>query len=62
MLKCHVLSFANGPCTYLNSNIRLTISVPRSMKRIVMVPSGSGTFATIKNRKGVSSGILEVRV
>lgn len=40
----------------------LTMSVPRSMQRMVMVPSGSGMLAMMKSRKGVISGMLLVRV
>jgi len=39
-----------------------TMSVPRSMQRIVMVPRGSGTSATMKNRNGEISGMLLVSV
>ena len=38
------------------------MSVPRSMQRMVMVPSGSGMSARMKSRKGEISGMLEVRV
>lgn len=38
------------------------MSVPRSMQRIVMVPRGSGMLTKMKNRKGVISGMLLVRV
>lgn len=40
----------------------LTRSVPRSIHRIVMVPSGNGMLATMNRRKGVSSGMFEVSV
>lgn len=40
----------------------LTMSVPKSMQRMVTVPSGSGMFAIINIRKGVISGMLLVRV
>lgn len=40
----------------------LTMSVPRSMQRMVMVPRGSGMLAMMKSRKGVISGMLLVRV
>jgi len=43
-------------------NAQLTMSVPRSIQRMVMVPSGRGTSNRIKNRKGEISGMLEVRV
>jgi len=39
-----------------------TMSVPRSMQRIVIVPSGSGTSAMMNSRKGEISGILLVSV
>ena len=39
-----------------------TRSVPRSMQRIVIVPRGRGMLATMKRRKGVNSGIFDVRV
>ena len=39
-----------------------TMSVPRSMQRMVMVPRGSGTSATMKSRKGEISGMLLVNV
>merc|ERR1719167_471617 len=37
------------------------MSVPRSMQRIVTVPRGRGISATMNIRKGVISGMLEVR-
>lgn len=40
----------------------LTMSVPRSMQRIVTVPRGRGMPRTMKSRKGVISGMLLVRV
>lgn len=40
----------------------LTMSVPRSMQRIVTVPRGSGTLAIMKSRKGEISGMLLVSV
>ena len=40
----------------------LTMSVPRSIQRMVMVPSGRGILANTNRRNGVSSGMLEVRV
>ena len=40
----------------------LTMSVPRSMQRMVMVPRGSGMLAMMNSRKGVISGMLLVRV
>lgn len=40
----------------------LTMSVPRSMQRIVMVPRGRGMLTKMKKRKGVISGMLLVRV
>lgn len=40
----------------------LTISVPRSMQRMVTVPRGSGMLAMMNSRKGVISGMLLVRV
>jgi len=40
----------------------LTMSVPRSMQRMVTVPRGSGTLAMMKSRKGVISGMLLVSV
>lgn len=40
----------------------LTMSVPKSMQRMVTVPSGSGMLAIINIRKGVISGMLLVRV
>ena len=39
-----------------------TMSVPRSIQRMVMVPSGSGTSAMMKSRNGEISGMLLVRV
>ncbi len=39
-----------------------TMSVPRSMHRIVTVPRGSGTLKRIKKRKGDISGMFDVRV
>lgn len=38
------------------------MSVPRSMQRMVTVPSGRGTLAMMKRRKGEISGMLLVRV
>ena len=40
----------------------LTMSVPRSIQRMVMVPRGRGMLIMMKNRKGVISGMLLVRV
>lgn len=40
----------------------LTRSVPRSIHRMVMVPSGSGTSAMMNSKNGEISGMLEVRV
>jgi len=40
----------------------LTMSVPRSIHRMVTVPRGKGMFAIMKNRNGVISGMLLVRV
>ena len=39
-----------------------TMSVPKSIHRMVMVPSGRGMSSRMKNRKGEISGMLEVRV
>lgn len=39
-----------------------TMSVPKSMQRMVTVPSGRGMFAMMKIRKGVISGMLLVKV
>ena len=39
-----------------------TMSVPRSMQRIVTVPSGNGMPTEIKAKNGESSGILDVSV
>lgn len=39
-----------------------TMSVPRSMQRMVTVPRGRGTLARMKSRKGEISGMLLVRV
>jgi len=39
-----------------------TMSVPRSMQRIVMVPSGSGMLAVMKMRNGEISGMFDVSV
>ncbi len=38
------------------------MSVPRSMQRMVTVPSGRGTLAMMKRRKGEISGMLLVSV
>jgi len=38
------------------------MSVPRSMQRIVMVPSGSGMLAVMKMRNGEISGMFDVSV
>lgn len=40
----------------------LTISVPKSMQRMVTVPSGRGISQRIKARKGEISGMFEVKV
>lgn len=40
----------------------LTMSVPRSMHRMVTVPRGRGMLAMMNSRKGVISGMLLVRV
>lgn len=40
----------------------LTMSVPRSMHRMVTVPRGRGTLAMMKRRKGEISGMLLVSV
>ncbi len=40
----------------------LTMSVPKSMQRMVTVPSGRGTLAMMKRRKGEISGMLLVSV
>ena len=40
----------------------LTMSVPRSMQRMVTVPRGRGMLAMMNSRKGVISGMLLVRV
>ena len=39
-----------------------TMSVPKSIHRMVMVPSGRGMSSRMKNRKGEISGMFEVRV
>ena len=48
-------------CVYVMSAF-LTMSVPKSMQRMVMVPRGRGMLTMMKNRKGVISGMLLVRV
>lgn len=40
----------------------ITMSVPRSMQRMVTVPRGRGTLARMKSRKGEISGMLLVSV
>lgn len=40
----------------------LAMSVPRSMQRIVTVPSASGMLIKIKSRKGLISGMLLLSV
>ena len=40
----------------------LTMSVPKSIHKIVIVPSGSGISVKINMRNGVISGIFEVSV
>ena len=42
--------------------LMLTMSVPRSMQRMVTVPRGRGTLAMMKRRKGEISGMLLVNV
>ena len=39
-----------------------TMSVPRSIQRIVMVPRGRGMEAVMKRRNGEISGMFDVRV
>lgn len=39
-----------------------TMSVPKSMQRMVTVPRGRGMFAMMKIRNGVISGMLLVKV
>jgi len=39
-----------------------TMSVPKSMQRIVTVPRGRGMSHIMKRRKGEISGMFEVRV
>jgi len=48
-------------CSYA-SEMAGTRSVPRSIQRMVMVPSGRGTSARMKMRNGEISGMLLVRV
>lgn len=48
--------------TSVSECAHLTMSVPRSMQRMVTVPRGSGTLAMMKSRKGVISGMLLVSV
>jgi len=43
-------------------NVKLTMSVPKSIHKMVTVPRGSGTLAKMNKRKGEISGILEVKV
>ena len=40
----------------------VTMSVPRSIQRMVTVPKGSGMSAMMKRRKGEISGMLDVSV
>lgn len=40
----------------------LTMSVPKSMQRMVTVPSGSGISQRMNARKGEISGMLDVKV
>lgn len=42
--------------------VRLTMSVPRSMQRMVTVPSGRGISQRINAKKGEISGMFEVKV
>lgn len=44
------------------SEIAGTMSVPRSIHRIVMVPSGRGTSAIMNSKNGEISGMLLVNV
>ena len=39
-----------------------TMSVPKSIHRMVTVPRGRGTSARMKRRKGEISGMFEVNV
>lgn len=40
----------------------LTMSVPRSIHKMVMVPKGRGMLTMMNRRKGVISGMLLVKV
>jgi hypothetical protein len=45
-----------------NRNTKLTMSVPKSMHKMVTVPRGSGTSHRMNAKKGEISGMLDVRV
>ena len=47
---------------FYDRNMGLTKSVPRSMQRMVTVPRGKGMLNMMKNKNGVISGMLDVRV
>ena len=42
--------------------VLLTMSVPKSIQRMVTVPKGNGMSAMMKRRKGEISGMLDVSV
>lgn len=46
----------------LDKKTIFTMSVPKSMQRMVTVPRGRGMFAMMKIRNGVISGMLLVKV
>ena len=58
----HELGVGDPPFPGPREWLGLTMSVPRSMQRMVMVPRGSGMLAMMNSKKGVISGMLLVRV
>lgn len=48
--------------TVFDSCSALTMSVPKSIHKMVIVPRGRGILTMMKNRNGVISGMLLVKV
>lgn len=52
---------SDSACSYAKE-MAGTMSVPKSMHKMVTVPSGRGQLKMMKNKNGEISGMLEVRV
>lgn len=62
-VKIQMVNEGNGQQRIVQSdNEALTMSVPKSMHRMVTVPRGRGTSARMKTKKGEISGMFEVSV